>query len=39
LSGGLISAVSKTAYERAACFLRIIGKWQEPDKLSTHIAV
>jgi len=39
LSDGLISSVSKTAYERAVCFLQIIGKWQEPDKLSTHIAV
>ena len=33
------SAVSKTAYERAECFLQIIGKWQQPDKLSTHVSV
>ena len=39
LSDGRISAVSKTAYERATCFLQTIGKWQEPDKLSTHVAV
>ncbi len=24
---------------RCESFLRTIGKWQEPDKLSTHIAV
>jgi hypothetical protein len=31
--------VFATAAQKAEAFLRTIGKWQEPDKLSTHIAV
>jgi hypothetical protein len=31
--------VFATAAQKAEAFLRTIGKWQEPDKLSTHVAV
>ena len=34
-----VTPFHSTAAQRAEAFLKAIGKWQEPDKLSTHIAV
>ena len=36
--GGWVNACAP-ASERAEAFLRAVGRWQEPEKLSTHCAV
>ena len=39
LSTKMVRPFHSTAAQRSEAFLRTIGKWQEPDKLLTHIAV